>query len=231
MSNRNAVAASYISAGFNFQETPRLIGFTYNCGGNIKEENLLRVVSNGVDGDFAIEAKLLGQDFYETIFVGTGTLDTTLDISTLDQVRVRASSDLTTGTLAISGFVTPGDVTNVSNSGDATAVNQVVANDLLSGILQEVERDANCSEVPNLINFNISSANTIFSIVLPQTTRKISLRHREKGKLEFAFSPGLASFFTVPKGASYSEDNICLEGETIYFRSAKTGTLELIAWT
>ncbi len=221
----------HFSVGYDFSKSPTASNVELVCTDDIKDPNLLRVKSTNVVGDYVIKAKLLGEATFEPIFVGTGTVDTTLDISLYDRIIVCSTNALTDGTLAISSFVTYGDVTNNVPAGTATAANQVVANDLLTQILQDVQDDVDCAESPTVTNLDITVANSIFDIVLPLDTKKFMIRHRDRGNIELAFESTLSAYFTVPKGNTYSESGLCLVSTTIYVRSDKVGTIEIITWT
>lgn len=221
----------HFSVGYDFDDAPRASGSILTCPDDIKDANLLRVKSTDVIGDYTVKAKLIGENSYESIFVGTGTVDTTVDITLYDRIQLCSTNALTGGTLALSSFVTYGDVTNNMPAGTATAGNQVISNDLLTQILQDLQDDVDCAINPSVSNLNVTVANSVFDIVLPVDTKKFLIRHRNKGSIEFAFEPTLSAFFTIPKGNSYSESGLCTVSTTIYVRSDKTGTIEVITWT
>lgn len=230
MSNKG-LSSSYLGVGYNFDQQPRPAGDILVCPSDIKEENILRIVSDSVVGDYIIKGSLIGQTDKIPLYVGTGTVDTTIDITLYDRLFIESSSPLTSGQLAVSAFLTPNNVSMSLTGGDATAANQVVANDLLSQVLAELTRDVNCAETPELINLNITVANSIFMIDLPLDCKRFSIRHRDRGRVEFAFESSLATHFTIPKGNTFSESGLCLVNRTIYLRADKTGAIEVIAWT
>lgn len=225
-------AHSYLGIGTDFGLKPVTANtvLTLSCE-NIKEENLLRVVSNNVDGDYVVLAKLIAEESFTPIFVGTGTVDTVLDISTYDIIQVEAATDITQGTLAISAFLTPGDVSTINSGGDASAANQVAGNAILAQIVAELNEDVDCAEIPTVINEDVNGIGIIYDVTLPVDCKKFTIRHRDGGNIEFAFENTLSSHFTVKKGCSLSEDGLCLPNTTIYFRSNKIGTVEVIAYT
>lgn len=226
-----SIYSRHFSVGYDFDKSPKPANTELVCSDDIKDPNLLRVKSENVVGDFVIKAKLLAESSYEPIFVGTGTVDTTLDISLYDRVILCSTNPLTGGQLAMSSFVTYGDVTNNVPAGTATAANQVVGNDLLTQILQDAQEDIECAKNPSVANLDVNGINLIYDIVLPLDTKKFMIRHRDRGDIEFAFENTLTNYFTVSKGCTYSEKDLCLIGTTLYVRSNKIGTIEIITWT
>jgi len=227
----SSIYSKHFSVGYDFTTTPIPADTQLVCSDDIKAPNLLRVKSTAVVGDYVIKAKLLGEAEFEPIFVGTGTVDTTLDISLYDRVIVCSTNPLTSGELAISSFVTYGDVTNNVPAGTATAANQVVGNDLLTNIIAELNEDVDCAETPTVINESVNGIGIIYDIILPVDCKKFTIRHRNGGDVEFAFENTLGAYFTVKKGCSLSEDGLCLPNATIYVRSNKIGIIEVIAYT
>jgi len=230
MSNKGT-SSSYLSVGYNFTNSPRGAGESLVCPSDIKEENILRVISKDVVGDYIIKGSLVGQTEKVPLYVGTGTVDTTIDITLYDRLFLESSTPLTAGELAISAFLTPNNVSMSLTGGDSTAANQVVANDLLSQVLAELQGDLNCSETPTIINLDITVASSVFMVDLPLDCKKFSIRHRDRGRVEFAFESSLATYATIPKGNSFCESDVCLVNKTIYLRSNVAGTIEIIAWT
>ena len=203
------------------------------CLDDIKEENIARIVSEGVVGDYEVSVKLIGERFWTPIFVGTGTVDTTIDISLYDNIRISTLTAVTEGTIAISAFLIPGSSTMTPTGGDATAANQVATNVALGNILNELQTnpELECAETPTIFNINVSATGMVYDVLLPTDTKRFLIRHRNQGNIEFAFEPTMASFITVPKGTSYTDKDLCLISQIIYFRSTKPGIIEIIAWT
>lgn len=135
-------SSSYFSVGYNFSQYNYATGDIITTTDDIKEENIIRIKSTGVDGDYVVEAKMLGETSFSPIFVGTGTIDTTLDIGLVDRIRIRCSSNLSTGFLAVSSFLSYGDVTATINGGTATSDNQIIGNTLLSNINDKLDSQA-----------------------------------------------------------------------------------------
>jgi len=173
-----------LGLGRDFSENPlitsRNMDFVHST--NIKDETVVKVVANNIVGDFVLEARLVAEETNTVLFVGTGTVTTTIDVSLYDRLSLRAASDLTSGTLAISGFQNVLATSGGGGTGDATAANQVAGNSILSQILNEVSDDVEYSIAPQITNFSITSENTIFSIVIPDNTKKFTFRHRDRGK-------------------------------------------------
>lgn len=88
------------------------------------------------------------------------------------------------------------------------------------------------SYTAQVVNFNIVNANQEYSITLPDSTRKFSLKLRETdADLQVYFASASPEYFTVRRGVSYREDQLETTSVTIYFKSNKPSkTLELVYW-
>lgn len=84
---------------------------------------------------------------------------------------------------------------------------------------------------PRIVNKDYPAANAIQSIALSANTIKILIKHRDGGKLDFSFDSSLTTFITLPRGGVYSDEGFLLTGKTIYFRSPKVGTIELLEYS
>lgn len=196
----------------------------------ISDQTQLNLKLVGLLGDLDIQAKLIGDKEWTTLYSGTGTDFEKIDIADYDELRLISADNLSTGKIIFSTFrlsYTSIDSIATGGGGDATAANQAVANDLLNQILQ----DNDFSKTPVVTNLPVSAIGTIYNVVLPMNTRKFIIRHRDKGNIEFSFESNLSSYFTVNKGCSFSEQDLYLTGENLYLRSDKTGTIEIITWT
>jgi hypothetical protein len=80
------------------------------------------------------------------------------------------------------------------------------------------------------INITIGDINTEQSYIIPNGTKKILIKHRLNGKIEFSFTTGLVNYVEVPKGASYTETDLNTQNETIFYRTDKIGTIEILTW-
>ena len=93
-------------------------------------------------------------------------------------------------------------------------------------------------QTPNLVsttqtvyNKSITVANQIESQVLVDDTKQYLIRHRDRGTIEFGFDAALSTFMTIPKGASFESSSMLLTGKTLYFRSEKLGTIEILEYS
>ena len=88
---------------------------------------------------------------------------------------------------------------------------------------------------PRITNISIPLANTEQSHVLVTGAKKILLRIRGIGKLQYSFTSGQSgtNFITIKKGNSESIDGIDLTSSTtIYFQNSRAGeTLEILEWS
>lgn len=85
-------------------------------------------------------------------------------------------------------------------------------------------------------NVAITLANTEQSYVLPATTLGFVLKLRDSGAaLKLAFTSGQSgvTFFTIPRGCSFSTEGLTLTGPmTLYFQAtAAAQVLEIVYWT
>jgi len=69
------------------------------------------------------------------------------------------------------------------------------------------------------------------SHALPNGTKKILIKHRNNGNIDFSFITGLINYVQIPKGTSYCENNLNTENETIYYRTNKIGIIEILTWS
>ena len=90
------------------------------------------------------------------------------------------------------------------------------------------------STTPTIYNLSMPTANTEYSQSLSTHTKKIMIRTRDRSaRLQVSFVSGNSGtiFFSIEAGAVYSEENLDLEGVTIYLRSNKAGqTAEILEW-
>lgn len=110
-----------------------------------------------------------------------------------------------------------------------------------SGNKLKVESDgsinvnAGASKTPTIQTFNITSLSEQ-NIVLPVNTKKFLLKVRDYPcSMRVAFEPGDTSvdYLTVPRGCSYSEENLNLTTlyRTIYFTTSKINVIvECVSW-
>lgn len=94
----------------------------------------------------------------------------------------------------------------------------------------EGEEFPTVSTTPNILNEAYEVANVIQSIALPANTKAFTIKHRDRGTVEFSFNSSLTTYLTIPRGGQAYEWDLKLN-ETLYFRSPRTGTIEILAWT
>lgn len=83
---------------------------------------------------------------------------------------------------------------------------------------------------PTIYNVTYPVASVIQSQSLVDSTKKFLIKHRNGGNIDLSFDAGFSTYLTIPKGNSFSESGLNLVGKTLYFRSTKTGTIEIIQW-
>ncbi len=84
-----------------------------------------------------------------------------------------------------------------------------------------------------IYNLSMPAANTEYSQALSDGTKKITIRMRVKGKARIAFvmNGTTTSYITLEGGSVYSEENLDLNGATIYVQSNVSGqTAEILQW-
>jgi hypothetical protein len=76
------------------------------------------------------------------------------------------------------------------------------------------------SEVLNVLNISIPTANVEQSVALNPKVKQVLLRLRERGIVKIAFSSGESgtTFFTIPPGVTMNLDKVNLASTTIYFQ-------------
>jgi len=89
-------------------------------------------------------------------------------------------------------------------------------------------------ENPFIFNVSMASAGTEYLQALPDKTKKLTVKLRGMGELKIAFVAGdtALNWITIPGGCSFTEENLSLDGATIYLSSNLAAqTAELLAWT
>jgi len=127
-------------AFLNADKTPKLLGDIVRMFKDISGETVLVIKSTDLIGDLRIEAKLDQESDADLLFIVSGNIDTTIDISLYNELQIIADTDITSGKFYASGFRDVGTSSGGSGGGDATAANQVTSNTLLSQI--EVNQDS-----------------------------------------------------------------------------------------
>lgn len=83
---------------------------------------------------------------------------------------------------------------------------------------------------PTIYNI-VVTANTITSQLLNDGTRQFLIRPRDTATVDFSFDNALTSFIRVTKGRSFTVGGLDLETTTLYFRSTKDTTIEILEWS
>lgn len=89
------------------------------------------------------------------------------------------------------------------------------------------------SATPTISNTVTVLANTEYSYAFPVDTKRFIIKARGNAKLQVAYATGQTNttFLTIPPGATYSETELKLPSNTIYFESNKAGeTVEITSW-
>lgn len=90
------------------------------------------------------------------------------------------------------------------------------------------------STIPAIYNVAMPLADTEYSQALNNATKKIQIRMRVKARARFAFVSGdtILKWVTIEPGAVYFDENLDLDGVTIYVQSNIVGqTAEILEWT
>lgn len=95
-----------------------------------------------------------------------------------------------------------------------------------------VDSSIGSNTIPTIYNVNIAigDINVVQSLALTDGTKKLLLKHRNLGDIEFSFDAAMTSFITLPRGSSWSESDLFLDNETLYFRTNKVGIIEILEW-
>lgn len=84
---------------------------------------------------------------------------------------------------------------------------------------------------PTIYNLSMPVANTEYSQVLADGTKKITVRARTKAEIKIYFSSGSSEWITLKGGAVFSEENLDLSGVTIYLQSNVGSQMaEILEW-
>lgn len=213
--------------------SPRIGGL----GSLLSTESHLRIITENLTSgtQIAVKARLVNQpsSSFVTLYTITGNENKLLDLTAWDVVHFEVLTyDGQAGTLYVSGFVKnspPGiaaDTTKITdNDGDVLDLVEVEPGEFGIRTITDYE-----PTTPKITNFNIAAINTEYSITISTGTKKLLIQHRDGGTIEFGFTSGLATYITLPKGTTYAESDLNLQGQTLYFKSDKMGTLEVLEW-
>lgn len=87
---------------------------------------------------------------------------------------------------------------------------------------------------PNIYNVPMLTANTEYSQALNNATKKILIRSRDRSatiRLAFFAGDTNVSWITIESGCVYFEDNLDLNGVTIYLQTDKNSQVaEILEW-
>jgi hypothetical protein len=92
-------------------------------------------------------------------------------------------------------------------------------------------------ETPSVYNVTLTSANTEYSQLLPNRTRRFTIQTRTAYDSRLAFVTGkvatpTAPYWTIKAGSSFIEENVKCENTTVYLASAQAGVIvEIICWS
>lgn len=87
---------------------------------------------------------------------------------------------------------------------------------------------------PLIYNLAMPTANTEYSQAISTNAKRLMIRMRVKARAQICFVSGQSGtlFFTLEPGCVYSEENLDLEGVTIYLQSSVAGQVaEILEWT
>jgi hypothetical protein len=201
-------------------------------GSLLTSESHMRVTTEGLTAGTTIDVKvkLRNSSSFTVLATLTGSETKIIDITTWDIVHFEVTAyDAQPGNLIVTAFVKNPPPVSIADVG-------IIDSD---GDELDVQPDGS-------INVNVSSCETatIYNVTITgpdvgveksqaftNGSRKILIRHRDGGRLEFAFTPSFTSFITIPKGASYSEEGLNLQSKTIYFKASKVGVVEILEWS
>lgn len=72
---------------------------------------------------------------------------------------------------------------------------------------------------------------TQFSVVIPDGTKRFTIKPRDVAELQLAYDVSFSTYTTIPKRNEYTEENILLVGTTLYLKCSGSSTvIEVITW-
>lgn len=90
------------------------------------------------------------------------------------------------------------------------------------------------SEDATIYNISVTLANTEISQALTTGTKRLAIRARTGAKIQFSFNATESStnYYTIPEGNEWDEEELNLNGKTIYLQCNKVPTVvEILEWT
>lgn len=113
----------------------------------------------------------------------------------------------------------------INDSDNCVAVNTVA--ELKEGSFNDVTADE-----PTVYNVTMTTANTEYSVSLPEGTNRFKLKIRDnEAKYEVGYV-SVGNTFSVPRGNTYEETGLDFSiARTIYFKANKGNlVMEIVAW-
>jgi len=205
-------------------------------GNLLTVESHLRITTEelGAANQIEVRVKTLNETSFTTLATITGNETKVLGIESYEIVHfVVTNYDGSAGYLGVTGFV--------KNAPPASA-NSVQICDANNNCAELIDIGGNyalpvvptiSTTAPTIYNITIGGGDVGVeqSQVLLNGTKKVLIKHRTSGTIDFSFTSGLSSYIEIPKGTTYAESDLNLQGSTLYFRSDKTGVIEILTWT
>lgn len=205
-------------------------------GNLLTTESHLRVTTEelGASNQIEVRVKLINETSWTLLKTITGNTTEVIDITTWDIIHFNVTTyDSVVGYLNVTGFVKnspPGlssTVTISDQSGDLVDLIDIGGN----FAVPVVPTISTTSPTISNINIAIGDVNIEQSQVIPNGTTKILIKHRTSGTIDFSFTTGFPTYIEVPKGTTYSETSLNIQGSTLYFRTDKVGVIEILTWS
>lgn len=220
-------AGDIIDQASNLQST--------ELGALVSTESHARVSTENLTAGTTVEVrvKLRNQSSFTTLTTITGSETKIVDLTTWDIIHyVVTNYDGTPGSLIVTAFVKnpPPTAANstvnvVDSDGDELDVNPD------GSINVNVASSSATSPAIYNVTVGIGDVGVELSQALSSGTKKILIKHRTNGNIEFGFTAGLSEFITIPKGSGWSEDGLNLSSTTVYFKTDKEGVVEILEWS
>ncbi len=203
------------------------------------EETKLRVsaIGVGVGNIVSIQAKLQDETTWTSLGNVTGATSVVFDVGTWDQLQFEVTTyGGSAGILIASGFISvqineplevEGSVKLTDNDGDVLNLIDIGGGDFAIPTIP-----SQVAGTPTIYNITITGGDigTEKSQVLSNGTNKFLIKYESNGKIEFSFTSGLPTYITIPKGNSYSDADLNLQGETLYFKGYAAGIIQILEW-
>lgn len=205
-------------------------------GNFLSVENHLRITTSdlGASNQIEVRARNSNDNTWTNLKTITGNTTEIVDITTYNIIHFYVTNyDNVEGFLNVTGFVK----NNPPGLGSTVTICDQNANcaDLIdiggNYALPVVPSITISSPIIYNITIGVGDINLEQSQALLNDTKKILIKHRTSGTIDFSFTAGLASYIEIPKGTTYSESDLNLQGRTLYFRSDKSGVIEILTWS